>query len=556
MKNKTKIDFEESEYSILVVDDNITNLRVISDFLKETGYKVYIAQDGASAIEKAKYNLPDLILLDVLMPGIDGFTVCKKIKEDNQLFEIPVIFMTALSETQEKIRGFQVGGVDYITKPFQAEEVIVRVENQIKYHSVKKQLESRNKQLEKEIKDRIAAEKAFEESEALVRALINNLPFDVWAMDKDLRYILQNAVNIKNYGNNIGKKLEELEIPEIIKYQWLETDKKVLEGKSFHSEYEKNDGGLKAFESFKVPVYVNKDIVGMIGVEIDVTERKIAEINLKRAYDEMEQEVEKRTADLRLTNFKLEEEIEDRIKAEKELVYAKEKAEQAVRLKTEFLAQMSHEIRTPISTLLNFTSLLREEVQDKVSQEIQQYFPSMFSAGKRIIQTIDSILNMSELQVGAYIPEIREFEIDREILNKLYNEFKITAKSQQLDFNLKYKTEKRLIKADSYSVEQILSNIISNALKYTEKGKVEIIVSRDKNDRLTIDVKDTGIGISQELIEEIFEPFRQEEQGYTRQHEGNGLGLALVREYCKINNAEISVKSKKGSGSTFTVKFH
>src|SRR4028119_4494 len=112
---------------IVIVDDKPTNLGVLFDFLTDSGFRVLVAQDGESAIQKVEYAHPDLILLDVMMPGIDGFETCRRLKANESTKDIPVIFMTALSETVDKVRGLNLGAVDYITKPLQHEEILARV---------------------------------------------------------------------------------------------------------------------------------------------------------------------------------------------------------------------------------------------------------------------------------------------------------------------------------------------------------------------------------------------------------------------------------------------
>ena len=113
--------------TILVVDDNPTNLQVLLESLKRTGFKILVARTGESAIQQAEYGKPDLILLDVMMPGIDGFETCRRFKTLEAFKDIPIIFMTALTDTTDKLKGFQAGGVDYVTKPLQHEEVLARV---------------------------------------------------------------------------------------------------------------------------------------------------------------------------------------------------------------------------------------------------------------------------------------------------------------------------------------------------------------------------------------------------------------------------------------------
>src|SRR5271170_1784566 len=128
--------------TILIADDNPTNLKVLFEYLSAQGYRVLIAEDGAGAIEQAQYGSPDLILLDVMMPGLDGFETCKKLKESPETRDIPVIFMTAISETASVLKGFSVGAVDYITKPLQRDEVLVRVQNHISIRRLQRELQA------------------------------------------------------------------------------------------------------------------------------------------------------------------------------------------------------------------------------------------------------------------------------------------------------------------------------------------------------------------------------------------------------------------------------
>jgi len=144
--------------SILIVDDNPTNLGLLSDCFGNFGFEILVAEDGESAIERAEYAQPDVILLDVLMPGIDGFETCCRLKANASTRDIPVIFMTALSETVDKVRGFQLGAVDYISKPVQHEEVIARVTAHLTIRNLTKTLQAQNARLQKEISDRKQAQ--------------------------------------------------------------------------------------------------------------------------------------------------------------------------------------------------------------------------------------------------------------------------------------------------------------------------------------------------------------------------------------------------------------
>ena len=145
---------------VLVVDDNPTNLSVLVNLLRDVGLRVLVATDGESAIEQIEYVKPDLILLDVMMPGIDGFETCQRLKANPETVKIPIIFMTALSETVDKVRGLSLGAVDYVTKPFDHEEVLVRIRTHLTIAKQRQTIESQNLELQTEICDRKRAEES------------------------------------------------------------------------------------------------------------------------------------------------------------------------------------------------------------------------------------------------------------------------------------------------------------------------------------------------------------------------------------------------------------
>ncbi|MBU1101237.1 MAG: transporter substrate-binding domain-containing protein [Bacteroidetes bacterium] len=262
----------------------------------------------------------------------------------------------------------------------------------------------------------------------------------------------------------------------------------------------------------------------------------------------LKKQVEQRTKEMN-------KELNERLKIEQELIVAKEKAEKSDRIKSEFLAQMSHEIRTPIGAILSFSSLLREQLEGKIGEDLQDGFGILHRAGMRVMRTMDLILNMSEMQAGTYDFQPRIIDLEKDILPNIEFEMMQAVKDKKLDLIITKDVDSTKLLADDYTVNQILTNLIDNAIKYTNEGRVEVNIKRNFEKKLTVEVLDTGVGISKEYLPDIFEPFTQEEQGYTRRFEGNGLGLSLVKKYCELNNADIFVESVKGKGSKFTVVF-
>ena len=249
------------------------------------------------------------------------------------------------------------------------------------------------------------------------------------------------------------------------------------------------------------------------------------------------------------------EDITSQKEAEQKLIEAKEAAEKSDALKTDFLAQMSHEIRTPINAIQSFAGLIRDEVRGLISNELINSFSIIDNASRRVIRTIDLILNMSQLQTGAYKMSKSDIDLYHDVLLRVYPELSPLAKEKNLQLEINSPKDLPPVYVDEYSINQIFDNLIHNAIKYTPKGKVEVNVSKNDRDSLIVEVADTGIGISEQYLPNLFKPFTQEEHGYTRKYEGNGLGLALVKRYCDLNDIDISVQSKKGEGTKFTLVF-
>lgn len=293
----------------------------------------------------------------------------------------------------------------------------------------------------------------------------------------------------------------------------------IKSGREWHGEFQnKKKNGEIYWELASISPVVNEEgkITHFVGVKEDITQRKLSEEEMRKA---------------------------------------KEEAERSEKLKTEFLAQVSHEIRTPVNTILSFVSLLRDELGNTIPEELRSSFKIIDNGARRLIRTIDLILDMSQIQSGNLKIFPAEIDLEKDILDNVIFDFHSIAKTKNLQFSLENSIRNPIITGDSYTITQIFVNLIENAIKFTQKGKVEVIIFRDIHNRICVDVQDTGIGISDEYLPFLFTPFSQEETGYTRKFDGNGLGLALVANYAELNNATIRVKSRKNCGSVFTVIF-
>lgn len=242
---------------------------------------------------------------------------------------------------------------------------------------------------------------------------------------------------------------------------------------------------------------------------------------------------------------------------EKELIDAKNKAEEMSRLKTSFLANMSHELRTPLIGILGFAEFLESELKDK---DLIEMANTIKTSGQRLNTTINNILDISKIEAEKLQINIQEQDLIK-YLGEQIKLFSAPAEGKGLSLNFETKEEKLIAFIDSEMFASIISYLLNNAIKFTQKGKVTLRVMKQENNAV-IEVEDTGIGVSEDLQEIIFDPFRQASEGHSRKFEGTGLGLAIVKKYTSIMGGTITLNSKTGDpaagitgGSTFTLKF-
>ncbi|MEG8947762.1 ATP-binding protein [Rosettibacter firmus] len=233
----------------------------------------------------------------------------------------------------------------------------------------------------------------------------------------------------------------------------------------------------------------------------------------------------------------------------KELIEAKEKAEEVNKLKSQFFAYMSHELRTPFMGLMGYADLIKETTSDT---SIKEMADGILRSSKRMLETLTNILTITKLEFDQTEVNIVPINI-RDILEEVYGNFLPSAETKNLKLIKSFNVDNEVINTDERILVGILYNLVNNAIKFTKEGFVEII-AEIKDECLILKVKDTGIGIPKEKLSIIFDEFRQVSEGYTREYQGTGLGLTIVKKYVDLLNGTIEVESEINKGTNFIVK--
>ena len=494
---------------------------------KEASGKIYVgfeSGDDAKSLFKNKL-LTALFSLTILLAGI-VFT-----------YFMSSISFRPLSKILKELDTAQISGGVNKSKFYKKDELGI-IEDRVKIlmselDKSTSEVENLNKKLHDVFKDKISelnfeinqrkkAEISLQKSEEQFRLVFQNAPIGIVIISTEGKII---SVN-KSFCNTIGFERDEIiGIP--IKFLFEQND---LEGFS-------EDG----FDLNGIPVAdinTEKILLKKEGKEIHVIVKSVSVLdeNSKVKHYVMQM--------LDISEIK---------RVQRELVEALKKAEESDRLKSAFLAQMSHEIRTPLNVILTSIPLIADEISSD-DEDLKIILDSVKSAGKRLQRTIDMILSMSSVQSGNYKATFEKFDIIPDLQN-MVREFKSLSDDKGLTIKFTPSDDTAFITADRYTVNQVFQNLINNAIKYTLKGYVEVYVKNLKNDRVKIEIRDSGIGMSEEYLQKMFMPFSQEDTGYKREFEGNGLGLALVKKYIELNRAEINVESEKNIGSVFSVVF-
>lgn len=242
----------------------------------------------------------------------------------------------------------------------------------------------------------------------------------------------------------------------------------------------------------------------------------------------------------------------DVLLAEEEVRKARDASKEAERLKSTFLNVLSHELRTPLNIILGYSSIIKENLRDKINSEDIIYLDNLYTGSERLFKSITQMLEFAQIEAGSYKLNMETMNLVNVFKNCLIP-YKNKAAEKKLDFTVKFQEANIYVEVDLQCLEAVINNLLDNAIKFTRQGYIDIEIETFKERELALcKLKDTGIGISTEYLDHLYRPFSQEELDIGRNYEGNGLGLAISKRYLEKMGGSLIVDSIKGVGSTFT----
>ncbi|HIO21016.1 MAG TPA: response regulator, partial [Nitrospirales bacterium] len=451
--------------NILVVDDTTGNLKLLSSILNNEGYKVRSVLNGRMALAAAESTVPDLVLLDIHLPDMDGYEVCEKLKQNPKTIDVPVIFISASQDTSGLVKAYSVGGVDYITKPIHIQEVLIRVENQLSFVNAQKELVARNEHLQDEIHSR-------EQAELLNRRykfIVNSVRAMMSVIDADWQY---QAVN-DAWCREMDRERSTV-INVAVGVVW----------------------GEKTFQK-EIRPHVTRCFGGVVTtnqtwVNLKKTGRRFCESDYFPYHD----------ADGLVTHVVIvTRDITEEHEAEANILTARDAAESAHNAKSVLLANVSHEIRDPLNVILGFSQLLHRDCE-VFTDEQRGHLETIERSSAQLLALMDDLLQISRIETGVIEVTPHDFDLSQ-MFSDLESMFGTQASEKRIQFEVNKIGEiPQYVFADESKIRHILLNLLSYAVKFTRRGGVTLRVTANKPEsglvRLIVEVENTAPGIPKE----------------------------------------------------------
>lgn len=501
-----------TEATVLLVDDNAQNLKVLYETLKDRGYRLLIANDGDKALALAQRHLPEVILLDIMMPDMDGYEVCRQLKASPETADSAVVFLSALDDLDAKIKGFALGGADYIAKPFQAQEVIARVWTHAQVILLERQLQARNRQLEND-----------------QSRILNAISEGIYGLDSDGNIIFANPaaamITRCTIDELIGRNFFDLHFrlggdpacaPEPGNIPVEATCRQGIAEHQRNVTMQRRDGTCFPAEYRATPKREGDQLLGAVVVFRDIS----SELENEQALEEARTLVQEQ----------------------------RDQLAHASRMSTmgEMAAGFAHEVNQPLTAITNYARVaLRMIAEESLDREVLEQTLGKIEAqshrASEVIRRIRSFVKKPAvgkevLSLSSLLEETRQFaEVD--------------VRNNEGGVEVLVPEDLPDIVADPVQVQQVALNLIRNALESTRSAgndePVLVTAERMGKNCVRVTVTDQGEGLSEGAEDKLFLPF------YTTKSEGMGIGLALCRSLIQAQGGEIGFERPPAGGAKF-----
>lgn len=529
-----------AERPVLVIDDSATYRQRFKEMVEPRGYRVLQASSGEEGLRLAAEARPMAIIVDGVMPGLDGLTVVRRLRSDEVLRQVPLLFVTGVEDKSFELKALEAGADAFMRKDEDSALMLARLEALLRpggasgEHGGEASLFGAKRLLaitcDHQYADSLQEHMLREGCEIAVASDVNEALELLQVQSVDCIFIEADIAS-REVLTRIREKCERRSIPVIL----LAHDPGAI------ALREAFDAGADDFvlKSSEFPVTIARIRNRLHRKQLDQLNQKVSEERLLFEAREAEAAAMKQLAEFR------EHSIEQLRRANRELEAARTAALAASHAKTEFLARMSHEIRTPLHGIIGMAELLHRSA---LAADQRSLLDGVIESGNLLLKIVNDVLDFSKVIAGKIQFERVEFDLVR-VLESTLQSFAAQAQDKGIELVLApARSIPAVVRGDPARVRQVLMNLIGNAVKFTDKGEVVVSVSAD-GAGVRFEVRDTGIGIAEDRQKRLFQEFFQ--VSGPRQFGGTGLGLAIAAKLVEAMKGTIGVESAPGSGSTF-----
>jgi PAS domain S-box-containing protein len=537
--------------NILLVDDRRENLLALEAILEPLGQRLVRASSGADALRCLLDQDFAVILLDVQMPGINGFETAQTIKSRERTKYIPIIFLTAISKDEEYVfQGYSVGAVDYMFKPFQPSILRSKVQVFVDLYLQQRRITEQEQQLRDVERQELELRHMRElvQSEARFREIVGSAMDAIIVFNERGVVTMVNGAAERMFGaaaqEAVGKEITRF-FPQGMSAEAISTicssaDQQRAKSESGRTvEHPTSLIGRRASgENFPIEASVSC---------LDTTDGRTYTLIVRDVSDRVrhEEELQQQAVSLAASAKELQQLNEELHRRQLDL-------ERAMTARSRFYASMSHELRTPINAVLGYSTLLLERIYGPLNEKQAQGIERTQKAARHLLELVNDVLDLSKIEAGKIDLRLQPVEFPS-LIDDLFITVRPLADEHGSALALQQSSPEPIkIISDPRRVRQILLNLLSNAIKFGHGKPINVVCTATEDDGVLIEVTDQGEGISDDDQERIFHEFVQ--LGKTQLQDGTGLGLPISRRLAELLRGSLTVESAAGKGSTFRLR--